>query len=746
MKEKILRTLETLNQSIFVGERRERNLRNMAIASVILMLIGLVMGLLNFMQGQYVMAASCAAALIAGLISYLAIRRFRRRDVAVIATIAGIILVLTFDILYADNRFAYLWTLLVPLAASYMLSVKTGFLMTAYFEILFIVLFYTPARQFVAERYSEIAMARFPLLYFFHGLFVLFVMLQYHKSVLTEIEYTDRLNREVERQTAVAEERSHRIEQMSLRTIQALANAIDAKDPYTKGHSTRVSQYSVMIAGTLGWEKDRVNDLRFSALLHDIGKIGVPDSILNNPKRLTAVEYEIIKSHTSMGADILRDRIMIRTAEDVARSHHERYDGKGYPRGLKGEEISEEARIVAIADAFDAMSSNRVYRKACNPEYIRQEFQEGKGKQFDPNFADVMLSLWDQGKLEWILQNTREDADVNMEASSALLQEVIESFTSQNPENNTDLTTGVMNRSAGEAAIAQDLRESDGCFIFFDVDNLKKINDVHGHEAGDTALKMMGETLLENSGSNHCCRLGGDEFILFLQNVSREEAEAGVQKIIHDFEEKKTGHPDLAAASISAGLVMCTTEDTYNSAYNRADKALYFVKQNGKNGISFYNREADPEQFDDVDINQLVRGIRVSGSYDGALDVEYRQFAKLYDYIINLEKRFSQRFSLVMITLETIPGKAPHPDELIKAMYYMEQAIRQTIRNVDVLTQYSKRQFLVILLGADPEEVQIVADRVFRGYFKMYGSGDFTPEYSVANLESPNLEAPDAEV
>ena len=735
MKKSIQSVWGTLSQTIFVGDRYEKNLRNMSFSAVVLMIMGFVMSLLNILQKQYLIALSPIAIFFASLISLIAVRRFRRRDIAVISTNIAVIFILTFDVLFADNGFAYLWTLLVPLAVCYMLSVKTGFLMTAYFELLFIVVFYTPVRQFVAPRYSEIVMMRFPLLYLFHGLLVLYVMYQYHKSVLTEIDYTDKLNQEVARQTAVAEERAHRIEQMSLQTIQTLANAIDAKDPYTKGHSTRVSLYSVMIAETLGWEKDRVNDLRYSALLHDIGKIGVPDSILNNPKRLTDVEFAIIKSHTTIGGDILRDRIMITPAEDVARSHHERYDGKGYPRGLKGQEISEEARIVAIADAFDAMSSNRVYRKACDSGYIRKEMQEGKGKQFDPQFADVLVSLWEQGKLDWIQRNEEGETDAGMEASSALLQEVMESFASHNTGDTVDLLTGVMNRSAGEAAIAQDMRENGGCFVFLDVDNLKKTNDVYGHEAGDTALKIMGDTLTENIESNHCCRLGGDEFVLFLQNVSREEAEKTVRKIISDYDEKRKDHPSLAAISISAGLVMCTPDDTYNKAYNRADKALYHVKQNGKNGIAFYSSEADSARSEEVDINKLLQGIKSSGSYDGAMDVEYRQFAKLYEYIVNLENRFSQPFSLVMITLETIPGKAPHPDELTKAMYYMEQAIRQTIRNVDVLTQYSRYQFLIILLGADPEGVQIAIDRIFRGYFKMYGSGDFSPCYSVAKVD-----------
>ena len=177
---------------------------------------------------------------------------------------------------------------------------------------------------------------------------------------------------------------------------------------------------------------------------------------------------------------------------------------------------------------------------------------------------------------------------------------------------------------------------------------------------------------------------------------------------------------------------MCTPADTYLSAYNRADKALYHVKQNGKNGYSFYNNETE---LDTTDVNRLVPGIRNAGSYDGGLNVEYRHFARLYDFIENLEKRFSQPFKLVLVTLEPSEGADAHIEGQEKAMYYMEQAIRQTIRGVDVLTRYSSRQYLVILVGAKTEGVQGAVDRIFRGYFKMNGSGAFTPSYTVADPE-----------
>ena len=524
--------------------------------------------------------------------------------------------------------------------------------------------------------------------------------------------------------------------QLSLQIVRSLADAIDAKDIYTKNHSSRVSQYAVKIAEALGWQRERINDLRYAALLHDIGKIGVPDSILSNPKRLTDVEYGIVKAHADMGGDILQSKIMLNKAEDVARSHHERYDGKGYPRGLKGTEISEEARIVSIADAFDAMSSSRAYRKPCDPEYIREEMTKGRGTQFDPRFTDVFLELWDQGSLKDIAVNDSEEDMGNMEASSALLQEVVGKFVSQGMADETDIITGIMSRSAGEVAIAQAMKNGSGCLVFLDVDNLKKINDTYGHEAGDKALRMMGDTLKDNSEDSICCRLGGDEFLCFLKDVAQEAAEERIQRIVKDFNGKKNAQPETAMATISAGLAMCTPADTYMKVYNRADQALYYVKQNGKNSYQFFSQDSDSFRFETVDVNKIVSSIRNSGSYKGAMDVEYRHFATLYEFIENIKMRFSHPFKLIMITLEEAEEEGNHLEELEKAMYYMEQSIQQTIRNVDVITRYSRHQFLIILLGSNSEGVQIAMDRIFRGYYKMNGGSSFVPAYAVAEVDA----------
>ena len=315
-------------------------------------------------------------------------------------------------------------------------------------------------------------------------------------SRLLELDYLQKnLQSEVEKQTRNAEERRKKVEQMSLQMVQTLANAIDAKDKYTNGHSTRVSEYAVLLAKELGWKNEELDNLRYAALLHDIGKIGIPDSILNKPSRLTDMEYEVIKSHTVMGSDILKTVTTIPGAENVARHHHERYDGKGYPDGLEGEGIPIEARIVGIADAYDAMNFRRIYRKSLSSEIIRSELVKGRGTQFDPEVLDVFLKLFDEDRL--VLVEDKQERDPLVEESGKLLQKVMETMTSQKNSEDKDFLTGLPMRKEGELCISQAMQETRGCLAFIDVDNLKKINDTMGHLAGDYVLKEVGGLLKE---------------------------------------------------------------------------------------------------------------------------------------------------------------------------------------------------------------------------------------------------------
>ena len=183
-----------------------------------------------------------------------------------------------------------------------------------------------------------------------------------------------------------------------LHIVEALADAIDAKDTYTNGHSGRVATYAREIAHRFGYSPKREKNIYMMGLLHDIGKIGIPDAIINKPAKLTDEEYNTIKMHTVMGAKILKNIVEMPLLVTGARYHHERYDGHGYPDGLAKEDIPEEARIIAVADAYDAMSSRRSYRGIMSQDVVRAEIVKGKSTQFDPVFADIMLKMIDEDK------------------------------------------------------------------------------------------------------------------------------------------------------------------------------------------------------------------------------------------------------------------------------------------------------------------------------------------------------------
>jgi putative nucleotidyltransferase with HDIG domain len=180
----------------------------------------------------------------------------------------------------------------------------------------------------------------------------------------------------------------------ALRTI---ANIIDTKDEYARGHSLRVAIYSKMLAEKMGMNEFDQERIYYIGLLHDVGKVGIPNSILTKPGRLTVDEYEIVKRHTQMGAQLMEGFTTIKGAENGIKYHHERYDGTGYNEGLKGEEIPIEGRIIAVADAYDAMSSKRCYRDILSYDYILNELKINAGTQFDPNIVKCMIELIEGG-------------------------------------------------------------------------------------------------------------------------------------------------------------------------------------------------------------------------------------------------------------------------------------------------------------------------------------------------------------
>jgi len=200
-------------------------------------------------------------------------------------------------------------------------------------------------------------------------------------------------------QAAVAINNAHlykKIQDSYFEIVKALAQAIEAKDPYTHGHSARVMEYTVQIAQKLGLPEEEIESLRYAAILHDIGKIGVRGIILNNPNSLTSKEYDEIKQHPLVGEGIIQPIELLQPIKPLIRHHHEWYNGKGYPDGLSGKDIPLGARILAVADAYDAMKFDRPYRKALTEETAIQELKGGNGTQFDPKIVEVFLELLKQ--------------------------------------------------------------------------------------------------------------------------------------------------------------------------------------------------------------------------------------------------------------------------------------------------------------------------------------------------------------
>ena len=216
--------------------------------------------------------------------------------------------------------------------------------------------------------------------------------------------------REIKKINTKLENTYEKLEKAYMESIQTIRYTVEAKDTYTRGHPDRVSEYSVLIGEKLGMSKEDIRRLQIGGLFHDVGKIGVPDNILQKNDKLTDDEYSEIKNHPTIGAQILSTASIFQDIIPIVKYHHERYDGKGYPCRLKGKDIPYLARITAVADAFDAMTSKRVYRDSLSIDVVISEIEKNKGTQFDPEIADVFLDILknDYDKIEEIRNKYKE--------------------------------------------------------------------------------------------------------------------------------------------------------------------------------------------------------------------------------------------------------------------------------------------------------------------------------------------------
>jgi len=279
------------------------------------------------------------------------------------------------------------------------------------------------------------------------GIFVgIGMMILFSLNVLRTAENIHMI--ELQRQKKELAKRKRQMEKVSLQMIQTLSTTIEAK-----------AEYAALIANEMGWDSEEIMNLKYAAHLHDIGKIGIPDMLLNKPARLTPEEYSVIKEHTVIGAEILKNISLIPHVAEVARSHHEHYDGTGYPDGLAGENIPLSARIVAIADCYDAMNSKRIYRNALPPEKIFKEIENNRGIQFDPELTDIFLNLLCDDRVH-ICEHCEFSED---DPELPFIENEIENFVSnvmstlqtQEDSESFDFLTGLPMRSRGEKLTAQ---------------------------------------------------------------------------------------------------------------------------------------------------------------------------------------------------------------------------------------------------------------------------------------------------
>lgn len=533
------------------------------------------------------------------------------------------------------------------------------------------------------------------------------------------------------------EEKTREVELVTIQAITTVANTIDAKDDYTKGHSIRVAYYSEALARKIGWSEEEVQNIHYIALLHDIGKIGVPDSVLNKPFKLTNVEFELIKNHTVMGAEILKDIKMFPHVSVGAKFHHERYDGRGYPSGLKGDEIPLVARVIGIVDSYDAMTSNRVYRKRLQDEMVKQELLRGKGTQFDPYLVDQFMELLEEGNLQ---QNIpEEDMVMPIFNSDKIYGGVTREETGLNSR--VDYLTGLLGREQGEKEITESLRNGNGCIMMIDLDNFREMNDKFGHLAGDYVLKEVADLLKEVSQKNIVCRMGGDEFLYYVDGISRqEEVEEKVKMLLESFEKRKSEIRMLENISLSIGISIFGTDGgSFAELVRKADKALYHVKQNNnrEQRYLFYQGTSMAKTLEQskADLERLVNMVENRETYHGAFQIAYEEFGRVYDFVMHFSQRNNQAMQLILFTLYSSDGSDIRIEQMERAMQCMEQAIIKSLRGVDVGTRYSSSQFLVVLLGAERNDIRIVTERIVQNYFKLYGDRDITLSYDIANLD-----------
>ena len=531
-------------------------------------------------------------------------------------------------------------------------------------------------------------------------------------------------------------EKNNEIQKMTFQAIETIANTIDAKDTYTQGHSYRVAEYSAAIAKALGLDKERVNNIHFIALLHDIGKIGVPDSVLNKPGRLTNEEYILMKQHTTIGGEILKDIKILPDLDIGAKHHHERYDGKGYPDGLSGNKIPYVARIIAIADAYDAMTTNRVYRKHLSKDIVLNELEHGKGTQFDPEICEVMIDLIKNNQLKEVQEHEEENS---IEDAVLILSRVMEKNEEISAKRaDFDELTGVYSRNYGERMLKELVKEKTGCFMIFDLDRFRLLNEKMGFIKGDFFLKETVECIKSLKEDMIISRFGSDEFVTFFEGVVSEENICTITDTFFDKIHKRIEeNQDLQGLSVSVGVAIRNIDEiAFSKLFQNADKALYHAKQQGGGSYYIYSESnlINKSNNRNVDFERLLKWLRDAEKHNDLPKSTFQEVMDIYDDIRGNMMKLENHVQIVLFTLLTNAGKKVIPEETDRAMDILERAIAYAVPVKGMVSKFSNTQRIVMLQCNDKQQSTAIVEHILLEFYKMYDQKGIYIHYDFADL------------
>lgn len=532
----------------------------------------------------------------------------------------------------------------------------------------------------------------------------------------------DSIHRDNKRYVAEITEKNQEIQDMAIQTISTIANTIDAKDEYTRGHSKRVAEYSVAIAKEINMSADEISELRSIALLHDIGKIGVPDFVLNKPGRLTDDEYNLMKQHTVMGADILKDITMLDGIDIGAKYHHERYDGKGYPEKKAGEDIPKIARIIAVADAFDAMTSNRVYRKQLDLDYVLEELKRCKGSQFDPVMAEALIKMLEEKRL---VPSTVEKNDNESELSKIWTRVMQKDEEKYKEKASYDELTGLYSRSYGEKLISAAIESNKGVMFVFDVDHFRKLNGEEGFLLGDIILRCLSRSLEKIVHEKILARYGGDEFVAFLPDlVDKKEIEKTLDALYEEIKAQRNLMQTPIHFTVSAGVSICTElKNVYQDCFLDADRALYMSKHAGGNCYTFYEKNsAEDEASKNVDLMRLAECVRNLEKVGKDIELISPESYKAIEIIRKLIDESETPLQVILFTEKSSESANASLEKQKEVMGFLETAISKSIKGKDYTLKFSSTQRMIILTKAEEDGARAVSTHVMKEFYKLYNS------------------------